>query len=108
MPWKDDPAITGAILALIISLGTGILSVAQALAGGHKFSVFWLIAQLLGAIIAGWLVWDMYPVIADTVPAWLTQPIATSIAAHFGGKLFNIAEFVLGKRIGYTPPASPQ
>ena len=108
MPCKDDPAITGAILALIISLGTGILSVAQALAGGHKFSVFWLIAQLLGAIIAGWLVWDMYPVIADTVPAWLTQPIATSIAAHFGGKLFNIAEFVLGKRIGYTPPASPQ
>jgi len=104
MPWREDPAVTGAILALFISLGTGILSIAQALAGGQKFSIFWLIAQLLGAIIAGWLVWDMYPVIADTVPAWLTQPIATSIAAHFGGKLFNIAEFVLGKRIGYTLP----
>ncbi|AXC36529.1 holin [Pseudomonas phage phCDa] len=105
MPWKDDPALTGWILALVISLGTGILSVAQALAGGQKFSIFWLIAQMLGAVIAGWLVWDMYPAIAvnDGVPAWLTQPIATSIAAHLGGKLFNIVEFVLGKRIGYTP-----
>lgn len=103
MPWKDDPAITGAIMAIGLSLISGFLSVAQALAGGQKFSLLWLSAQLAGAVLAGWLVWDMYPTVAADLPAWLTQPIATSLAAHFGGKLFSVVELILGKRWGIPP-----
>jgi hypothetical protein len=50
----------------------------------------------------------MYPVIADSVPGWFTQPIATSVAAHYGGKLFSIVEGVLGKRWGVDKPTSDQ
>jgi hypothetical protein len=107
MPWKQDPALSGTIFAVVLSLISGFLSVASALAKGQKFSLLWLSAQLTGAVLAGWLVWDMYPLIADGVPVWFTQPIATSIAAHYGGKLFSIVEGVLGKRWGVdtTPPA---
>ena len=108
MPWKQDPTITGAIFAVILSLLSGFLSVAGALAKGQKFSILWLSAQLTGAVLAGWLVWDMFPVITDDVPVWFTQPIATSIAAHYGGKLFSIVEAVLGKRWGVeNPPPKP-
>lgn len=107
MPWKQDPASFGAIFAVILSLLSGFLSVASALAKGQKFSLLWLSAQLTGAVLAGWLVWDMFPVIAADVPAWFTQPIATSIAAHYGGKLFSIVEGVLGRRWGVEPPPPP-
>lgn len=108
MPWKHDPAVSGAIFAVILSLLSGFLSVASALAKGQKFSLLWLSAQLTGAVLAGWLVWDMYPLIADGVPVWFTQPIATSIAAHYGGKLFSIVEGVLGKRWGIEKPTPDQ
>jgi hypothetical protein len=109
MPWKHDPTVSGTIFAVVLSLLSGFLSVASALAKGQKFSLLWLSAQLTGAVLAGWLVWDMYPVIADSVPGWFTQPIATSVAAHYGGKLFSIVEGVLGKRWGVeTPPPAQQ
>jgi hypothetical protein len=108
MPWKQDPALSGTIFAVVLSLLSGFLSVASALAKGQKFSLLWLSAQLTGAVLAGWLVWDMYPLIADGVPVWFTQPIATSIAAHYGGKLFSIVEGVLGKRWGIDKPAPDQ
>lgn len=108
MPWKQDPATSGAIFAVILSLLSGFISVASALAKGQKFSLLWLTAQLSGAVLAGWLVWDMFPVVADDVPAWFTQPIATSIAAHYGGKIFSIVEGVLGRRWGLDPPSQNQ
>ena len=100
MPWKNDPNIWGFVGAVVISLISGFISVANALAGGQKFSLIWAAAQLSAAVLAGWLVWDMYPTVEDSIPAWLTQPIATALAAHYGGKLFSLAEKVLGKRFG--------
>ena len=106
MPWKNDPNIWGVVGAVVMSLLSGFISVANSMAGGQKFSFLWASAQLTGAVLAGWLVWDMYPVVADSLPAWLTQPIMTALAAHYGGKLFSIAEKVLGKRFGL--PSEPQ
>lgn len=98
MPWKHDPNIWGTIGAVIISLLSGFISVANALAGGQKFSILWAAAQLTAAVLAGWLVWDMYPQVEDAVPGWVTQPIATALAAHYGGKMFSLVEKVLTRR----------
>lgn len=107
MPWKQDPNIWGVLTAVLLSLISGFIAVANALANGQKFSIMWLTAKLAGAVLAGWLVWDMYPWIADSVPAWFTQPIATSIAAHYGGQLFSLVEKVLGRRWGIPPEERP-
>jgi hypothetical protein len=104
MPWKQDPNIWGVVGAILISLVSGFLSVASALVGGHKFSFLWLAAQLTGACLAGWLVWDMFPAVEPDLPAWITQPIATSLAAHYGGKCFSILEKLAGSRLGIPPP----
>ena len=104
MPWKQDPNIWGIVGAIVISLASGFISVANSLAGGQKFSVLWASAQLLAAVLTGWLVWDMWPAVEADVPSFLTQPIATAVASHYGGKLFSLMEKVLTKRFGLPEP----
>lgn len=96
MPWKDSPDLWGFIGALFISLLSGAVAVANRIAGGHPFSLVWFCAQLGGSLLAGYLMWDVYPAVAasESWPAWATMPICVSVAAHFGGKCFSLAEKV--------------
>lgn len=98
MPWKSNPDIWGVIGALVIAAVSGLIAVANRLAGGQPFSWLWFITQLAGALLAGYLMWDLYPYIKDSLYDWCTQPIMISIAAHYGGKFFSLAEYVLSRR----------
>lgn len=100
MPWKQQPDLWGLVGALVISLLSGFIAIANRLAGGQKFSFLWLAAQVVGAMLAGYLVYDAYPVLSVTAwwPDWITMPISVALAGHFGGKLFSLVEKVLNKR----------
>lgn len=105
MPWKNQPDLWGFLGALFISALSGAIAVANRLAGGHPFSLIWFCAQLGGSLLAGYLMWDMYPLVVDTLPAWATMPICVSVAAHFGGKAFSLMEKVFIKR--FNLPIDP-
>lgn len=109
MPWKEQPDLWGLVGALIISLLSGFIAIANRLAGGQRFSFLWLTAQVAGAVLAGYLVYDAYPLLAATAwwPAWVTMPISVALAGHFGGKLFALAEKLLYKRLSMEPPQEP-
>lgn len=105
MPWKQQPDLWGLVGALVISLLSGFIAIANRLAGGQKFSLLWLAAQVAGAVLAGYLVYDAYPLlIAQTWwPSWLTMPISVALAGHFGGKAFALAEKLLYRQIKIIP-----
>ena len=98
MPWSSDPNVWSALGAVIIATISGLIAIANRLASGQKFSWLWFFTQLGGALLAGYLMWDLYPHIQDALPVWCTQPIMISLAAHYGGKLFSLAEKILTKR----------
>ena len=98
MPWKSDPEIWSVVVSVIVAIISGLIAIANRLAAGQKFSWLWFLTQLGGALLAGYLMWDVYPVIKDSLPQWCTKPIMVSIAAHYGGKIFNVAELLINRR----------
>lgn len=105
MPWKEHPDLWGFIGAIIISLISGFIAVANRITGGHAFSLMWFVAQISGSVLAGYLMWDMYPVVKDSLPAWATMPVMVSVSAHYGGKVFSLAEKIFLKR--FNLPDNP-
>lgn len=105
MPWKQQPEVWGLVGALIISLLSGFIAIANRLAGGQKFSLLWLAAQLAGAVLTGYLVYDAYPIlnVQPWWPSWITMPISVALAGHFGGKAFSLAESLLYKKYNIPP-----
>lgn len=104
MPWRTDPDLWGAIGVFLLSAVSGLIAIANRLAAGQKFSWIWFSSQLAGALLAGYLVADAYPLIQAELPSWCTQPITVSLAAYFGGKLFSIAEKFFKTRTGMSLP----
>ena len=98
MPWKSDPDVISAIVAALVTLISGLIAIASRLGAGQKFSWLWFGAQLGGAMLAGYLMWDVYPYLTF-LPAWCTKPLMMSIAAHYGGKIFPLAEYLISKRL---------
>lgn len=101
MPWKNDPDLWGMFGALLIALMSGFIAVVNQLTGGQKFSFMWLAAQAVGALLAGYLMWDAYPLLAleSWWPKYLTQPFAIALAGHYGGKIFSLAEKLFNRRM---------
>lgn len=100
MPWTIDPDVWSALSAILLATISGLIAIANRLAGGQPFSWIWFFSQLGGAVLAGYLMWDAYPYVKEFVPAWCTQPILVSITAHYGGKCFSIAEKIFTRRTG--------
>lgn len=107
MPWKQDPDIWGLLGAVVISLLSGLISIAHRITKGHPFSILWFAAEIAGAVLAGYLVYDMYPIIKKDLPEWLTMPVLVSLAAHMGGKLFQVTEKLFYQRINLPPTGTP-
>lgn len=105
MPWKQQPDLWGLVGALVISLLSGFIAIANRLAGGQKFSVLWLAAQVAGAVLAGYLVYDAYPLLVTQSwwPSWVTMPISVALAGHFGGKAFALVEKLLYRKYNLPP-----
>lgn len=111
MPWKTEPDLWTMIGAIIISILSGLISIANRIGKGHPFSVMWFTAEILSAILAGYLMYDAYPVLVKSLPEWATMPIMVSLAAHTGGKAFQLMEKVFMQRVGIPsdlpPPDKP-
>lgn len=100
MPWKSDPGLLGLLGAFLLSLMSGLVSIGSRIARGRPLNIFWILSELGAAVLVGYLAYDLYPVIQPNLPTWVTMPIMVAVSAHFGGKIFQWAEFLIKERYG--------
>lgn len=97
----NEPQNVASLLgAIVISAISAAISIAQRMLRGYPSSALWLFSESMSAILAGFLVWDLYPLIKDSLPAWASQPLLIATAAHFGGRLFQTIEKHFTKTTG--------
>ena len=100
---KDSTELAGLLSALAISIVSGIISITQRILRGYTASVLWVLSEFMAAMLCGYLVWDIYPAISGTLPAWLSMPILVALAAHVGGRGFQTLEGFIYKKWGVEP-----
>lgn len=105
MPWREQSDFVALISALLISIISGFISIAQRIARGYTPSWIWILSEFSAAILAGYLMADAYPVLKSSLPEWATLPIMVALAAHIGGRAFQGIESALSKRYQITLPS---
>lgn len=78
--------------ALIISTVSGVISITQRIALGHRATLIWVISEFLAAILCGYLMYNAYPTLQEDLPKWATLPVLVALAAHVGGRSFQMME----------------
>jgi hypothetical protein len=96
-PPPDWLALLG---ALLISLISGFISIAQRIVRGQQSSILWITSEFLAAILCGYLVYNVYPTIEPDLPKWLTMPILVALSAHIGGRSFQGLENHVFRKFG--------
>lgn len=94
------PDLLGLLGAVLISVVSGFISISQRIVRGHEASLLWVTSEFMSAILCGYLVYNLYPYIANDLPTWLTQPILVAAASHFGGKAIEGFERLLAAKYG--------
>ena len=89
--------------ALIISTISGIISITQRIVLGQRATLIWAISEFLAAILCGYLVYDAYPALQEDLPKWATLPVLVALAAHVGGRSFQMIEKALAHRYQFLP-----
>ncbi len=84
--------------ALIISTVSGVISIAQRILLGQRATLIWVTSEFLAAILCGYLMYDIHPKIAADLPKWATLPVLVALAAHVGGRSFQMFERTLYRR----------
>lgn len=92
------PDMFGLLTAFIISLVSGFISIAQRIARGREASLLWVTSEFFSAILCGYLMYDAYPIATNYLPDWVSQPVATAVAAHMGGRMFQGMEAAVTAR----------
>jgi hypothetical protein len=92
MSWYNQPDIWGVLSALIISTISGFISIARRILSGHPANLLWIISEFLTAILCGYLMYHAYPTLQESLPEWVTLPVAIAVAAHVGGRVFQELE----------------
>jgi tellurite resistance protein TehA-like permease len=107
MDIKHSTELLDFVGAIIVSVISGIISIARRVTAGHKASILWVISEFMMAIMSGYLMYTAYPHIRESMPAWFTLPIAVAFSAHVGGKVFQEVESALIRKytsvIGIRP-----
>jgi len=98
MPWGNNPDFLSLLGAFLISLISGFISIAQRIARGYQANILWVASEFLAAILCGYLMWDVYPIVAPTLPNWATLPVMVALASHVGGRSFQVLELAILKR----------
>jgi len=93
--------------ALIISIVSGTISIAQRIVLGQRATLIWVTSEFLAAILCGYLMYDIYPKIADDLPKWATLPVLVALAAHVGGRSFKMFERALYRRYKFIEKRLP-
>ena len=104
MTTTENQDFMGMLGALLISVISAAISIAQRVLRGYPTSAIWFFSESLSAILCGYLMWDVYPYIKDELPVWASSHLMVAFAAHTGGKCFQWAEAFFIKRIGIEPP----
>lgn len=89
--------------ALIISTISGVISITQRIVLGQRATLIWAISEFLAAILCGYLVYDVYPAVQEDLPKWATLPVLVALAAHVGGRSFQMIEKALAHRYQFLP-----
>ena len=89
--------------ALIISTISGVISITQRIVLGQRATLIWAISEFLAAILCGYLVYDAYPAVQEDLPKWATLPVLVALAAHVGGRSFQMIEKALAHRYQFLP-----
>ena len=89
--------------ALIISTISGVISITQRIVLGQRATLIWAISEFLAAILCGYLVYDVYPAVQEDLPKWATLPVLVALAAHVGGRSFQMIEKALAHRYPFLP-----
>ena len=93
--------------ALIISTVSGVISIAQRIVLGQRATLIWIISEFLAAILCGYLMYDIYPKIVADLPKWATLPVLVALAAHVGGRSFQMFERALYRRYKFIEKRLP-
>ena len=93
--------------ALIISVVSGTISIAQRIILGQRATIIWVTSEFLAAIMCGYLMYDIYPKIAGDLPKWATLPVLVALAAHVGGRSFQMFERALYRRYKFIEKRLP-
>jgi hypothetical protein len=93
--------------ALIISTVSGVISIAQRIVLGQRATLIWVTSEFLAAILCGYLMYDIYPKIAEDLPKWATLPVLVALAAHVGGRSFQMFERALYRRYKFIEKRLP-
>lgn len=93
--------------ALIISTVSGTISIAQRIVLGQRATLIWVISEFLAAILCGYLMYDIYPAIQADLPKWATLPVLIALAAHVGGRSFQMFERALYRRYKFIEKRLP-
>lgn len=96
-PPPDWLALLG---ALLISLISGFISIAQRVVRGQQSSMLWVTSEFLAAMLCGYLVYNAYPIIEPDLPKWVTMPILVAFSAHIGGRCFQGIEHHMYQKYG--------
>lgn len=97
---NDNQGFASLFGAMVISAISAAISITQRMLRGYPTSALWLFSESMSAILAGFLAWDMYPHMAESLPAWVSQPLIIAASAHFGGRLFQTLEKHFTKTTG--------
>ncbi|AIZ94797.2 hypothetical protein [Pseudomonas phage vB_PaeP_4029] len=100
MPWKSDPNIWGVLSAIALSVLSGVISLTSRIAKGHPPKFVWIVSELSSAILVGYLIYDVYPVIQHLLYEWMTMPICIAVGGHLGGRVFQWVEFKYKEKFG--------
>lgn len=92
------PDLIGLMGALVISVISGTISITQRIVRGREASILWVTSEYLSAALAGYLMYTVYPSLADDLPKWANLPVMVAVVAHFGGRTFQGLESFLIQR----------
>lgn len=88
--------------ALLISTVSGAISVGRRILRYGQVTFVAAATEMSAALLAGYLAWDAYPVVANQLPTGITQPIFTSASAYLGIKIFQYVERLFDGKTSYT------
>jgi tellurite resistance protein TehA-like permease len=95
MPQSNLPDLWQALAILALSILSGAISIGRRIIRGYQSSCLWILTEMLTAILCGYLAYTAYPTLNQFLPSWVTLPVAVSVAAHSGGRIFQELEDTL-------------
>ena len=102
MPQNQIPDIFALLIALLVSLVSGTISITRRILRGTPVNLLWLASEYMAAILCGWIAFDAYDSVSPFMPDWVTVFMFVAVASHTGGKVLQISEQVVQSKMDKT------